>query len=427
MKTNNRTKSLQLLNNTKVFAIGNIFAKACQYILITLCTYKLTKAEYGVSDTVIQTAAMFVPIFSLDISEAVFRFSMDKDSKNECVYSNALLVGIIGLIVLLLLFPLFCLIPFFNHNYIYIIILTIFEFLQIITKEYVRGIGKTHDYMVGGILDAVCQILGCLLFVYLFNLRLLGYILALSFAYLCEIIFYYFKLNIYKSISYTYISSNICKKLLKYSVPLTPNTIMWWIIGASDRYFILWIINEAATGLYAVAAKFPALISIVTSIFFKAWEINAIEDKDTEEREEFYNMIINLLLEIMAILLSLAIVVIKPVIMIMVSPEFREGWVFAPFLLLAATFSLFQTFFGVNYTVEKDSIGTLKSSSFAAVFNLILNYVLIKNIGIQGATISTAISYFAVAIYRYFDTKKYINTKVNNAVSIFFIYFFLIL
>ncbi len=425
--SDSKNKTNRLINNTKIFAIGNIITKACQYILITLCTYKLTKAEYGVADTIIQTATMFIPIFSLDISEAVFRFSMDTDNDDsQKIYTNALFIGGMGFVLSIFLMPLYNLFPFFQKRIRYVLVLTVFEFVQMCTKEYVRGVGKTKVYMFGGVINAISQIIGCIVFVYVLDLHLVGYISALSVAYVVEFMFYLCKLKLYKQISINYVKIEIYKKLLKFSVPLIPNTIMWWIIGASDRYFVLWMISEEATGLYAVAAKFPALITVVTSIFFKAWEISAVEQKQEVEREVFYNKIFNLLLGTMTILLSLAIIAIKPLIYVMVAPQFREGWVFAPFLLLAATFSSFQTFLGTNYTVEKDSIGTLKSTTFAAIINLALNYLLIGKIGIQGATIATAISYFAVALYRYIDTRKYIRTKISNLKNVIVSYMLLV-
>lgn len=44
----------------------------------------------------------------------------------------------------------------------------------------------------------------------------------------------------------------------------------------------------------------------------------------------------------------------------------------------------------------------------AAVSNLVLNYILITTLGIQGASVATFISYLIVAVYRFFDTKKYV-------------------
>lgn len=59
------------------------------------------------------------------------------------------------------------------------------------------------------------------------------------------------------------------KEMLKYSIPLIPNAFMWWIISASNRFFILYFVGVEANGLFAVANKIPSFLSILYAIFFK--------------------------------------------------------------------------------------------------------------------------------------------------------------
>lgn len=61
-----------------------------------------------------------------------------------------------------------------------------------------------------------------------------------------------------------------------------------------------------------------------------------------------------------------------------------------------------------SYTVHKDSVGFLLSGTFGAIFNIILNWLLIPLIGIYGAAFATCVSYILVFIFRAVHTKKYI-------------------
>lgn len=407
-------KYKKLVNNTKIFAVGNIITKLSQYIIIALCTHRLTTAEFGISDTIIHTVAMLVPIFSADIAEGLFRFSMDPDYSKKEIISNSALVNIIGGIIAILAFPIEYLLLKNINTALLVTILTIFEMAQASVKEFVRGLGLTKNYMISGLLNALTQILGCLVFIYLFNLGITGYILTLATAYLAEILYCAFIVEIKQYISPNALSKRAIKDLLKYSLPLAPNKIMWWIISASDRYFILWIIGASATGLYSVAARFPALITIVVGFFFQAWQISALETKESRERDKFYSSIFNMLWVSICILSAAMLCLIKFAVRILVSETFFDSWKYAPFLLSAAAFSALQSFLGVNYTIKKDSVGALKSTSVAAVSNLVLNYFLISKMGIQGATIATLVSYIIVLVYRYYDTKKYVNITIEN-------------
>lgn len=98
-------KYKSLLDNTAIFGIGNIVSKLSQYLIIALCTYKLTTAEFGISEIIIQTVTMLVPVFSADIAEGLFRFSMDKNYSKEQIVSNAMLINCVGCIIALIAFP----------------------------------------------------------------------------------------------------------------------------------------------------------------------------------------------------------------------------------------------------------------------------------------------------------------------------------
>lgn len=119
--------------------------------------------------------------------------------------------------------------------------------------------------MISGFINAAIQVSCCVLYVYVLNLGITGYILTLITAYIFEIIYCFFRINVFQFLQKSSFSKTVLKDLLKYSIPLAPNKIMWWIISAFNRYFLLWLVNASATGLYSVAAKFPALITIVVS------------------------------------------------------------------------------------------------------------------------------------------------------------------
>ena len=57
-------------------------------------------------------------------------------------------------------------------------------------------------------------------------------------------------------------------------------------------------------------------------------------------------------------------------------------------------------------------------SIIGAIINIIINVIFIKYIGLYAASISTAVSYFVMMIYRHIDLKKYINIKYESGLVI---------
>ena len=80
----------QLYSDTLIFAIGSFATKLLMLALMPLYTFALTKEEFGLSDLLNNSLELLMPILTLCISDAVFRFSIDKDTDLVSVFSNGL-------------------------------------------------------------------------------------------------------------------------------------------------------------------------------------------------------------------------------------------------------------------------------------------------------------------------------------------------
>lgn len=85
-----------------------------------------------------------------------------------------------------------------------------------------------------------------------------------------------------------------------------------------------------------------------------------------------------------------------------------------PFLTVGCVYLTMASFMATSYTVHKDSFGYLFSGMFGAIFNVVMNFMLIPLIGVYGAAIATCISYILVFVFRLFHTRKYIQYNIYN-------------
>ena len=111
-KNNNRTK--YLIKNTAIFAINNIATKLIVFLLVPLYTHFLTTSEYGVVDLLFTISSVLVPIFTLNVSEAIYRFSMDKDANNNKIISTSIILLIFGCLMSLVCIPILGLFPSYS-------------------------------------------------------------------------------------------------------------------------------------------------------------------------------------------------------------------------------------------------------------------------------------------------------------------------
>ena len=91
------TRNKYLIKNTTIFTISNFSTKIISFFLIPLYTWKLTKADYGIVDLLFTISTFLYPVLTLNIVEAVFRFSMDKDKNDKKIIYNGVLCNIIGI------------------------------------------------------------------------------------------------------------------------------------------------------------------------------------------------------------------------------------------------------------------------------------------------------------------------------------------
>ena len=114
--------------------------------------------------------------------------------------------------------------------------------------------------------------------------------------------------------------------MLKYSWPLVPNGISWWLINASDRTIVSAILGTAANGIYAVALKFPSIIISFLGIFVMSWTESASVHIDDKDRDEFFSSVANNTVRIFSSLSMLVIAAMPFVFNIIIGEEYRSAY-----------------------------------------------------------------------------------------------------
>ena len=403
----------KLINNTFIFSIGNLGTKLITFFLVPLYTYNLSTIEYGLTDLINTTISLLIPVFTLSTSDAILRFVMDKTYDKRVVLNNTLLIFFIGFVTVTFILLLFQqLLPF--ERYIMLFIAMLFtQTLQIGLGQYVRAQGKVYLFALNGIFSALVIFIGGFITLVKYNFGIIGYFISYIFGYSISIFLLIIKGQIWKDINIKLIKLSEIKKILRYSFPLMPNSLMWWIVNSSNRYVITLFLGLSANGIFGVSSKIPSLLNVVNSIFFQAWQMSAIEEYDSKENSKFYSTVFNIFSFIMLFTTSLILFLLKFIIGLLAENSYVESWKYVPFLLIGVVFSSFSGFLGTNYIAAKKTFGVFKSSVYGAIINIIILFSLVPNIGLNGASIATMFSYFVIWIIRIKDTKKYVDIKVD--------------
>lgn len=402
-----QSRSQYLLKNTAIFTLGNIATKFISFFLIPLYTNVLTTSEYGVVDLVITIATIVIPILTLNIMEAVMRFNLDKDADCDKITKIGIIV-LLGTIILGIL-----LIPVCNSFYtlsglgwlIYFYCITSAA-SQIFLCD-LRGKELLVQYSIGNVINTLLIGLFNIVFLLLFKWGIQGYLLAYTFANFIVALYALIIGKGYKSLFAKFDKSKM-HEMLKYSVILIPNSFMWWIMNSSDHLMVTGMLGTEANGIYAISYKLPTLISTFTGIFNQAWSYSAIKEEGSNDVDLYTNKVLNVMIGIIMLIGIGMMTFIKIFLSVYVSNDYYTAWKYTPFLIIGCVYSTLGTFMSTSYTVHKDSVGFLLSGSFGAIFNIILNWILIPVIGVYGAAFATCVSYIAVFVFRSIHTRKYI-------------------
>ena len=227
----------------------------------------------------------------------------------------------------------------------------------------------------------------------------------------------FIKIDIFKFISLKDFNKEKMKEMIKFSIPLVPNSISWAVINLSDRLVITSVLGTAANGIYSMAYKFPNIIDAIYNFFYIAWKESASKVLNDKDSNEFYNKVYDSLKRFLYAITIGMIACLPFVFPILIKKEFTEAYLYIPILVLAIYFSNVSGYYGGIFSAYKNTSIMGKSTLIGSVINLLIGIILIKFIGIWAAAISTLISTYIVYILRKRQINKIVKLNEANQIS----------
>lgn len=410
-------KYQKLLNNTLIFAIGTFGSKLLSFILVRLYTGCMTTEQYSTADLLYQAANVIYPIVTLSMADALIRFGIDKAYDNKKIYTAAITTTAGGLAVLLLFTPLINCIGAFKGYGLLLFVYCFFSSFKQLAASFIRARGLVKLFAIDGIFSTLIIVVSNLILLLKFDLGVTGYVCSIIISDALSLLGLIVISELYKFFDIKAFDKKIFKELIKYSLPLVPTYILWWITSASDRYFVIGMVSSHENGIYSAAHKIPTLLLLVTTLFYQAWQMSAIENKDDKDLSGYYKQVYGAYSSLLFIAAAGLIMIVKPFTYILVDndPEknFVFGYHYTPILIIAMIFQCLCQFLSSIYNVRKKSVNSMVTSIVAAVVNITLDILLIPQLGAYGAGLATMTAYFACFMVRVFDTRSYVKFPIS--------------
>lgn len=410
--------------HTMYVAIGTIGSKLMYILMLPLYTRWLKTSEFGITDTLITIADITVAILFLNIAESIFVYPKNATQKKQIeFFSSGLLFMIFVMILIAICFTIYDLINieclknsfFLNYHWLLYILVTS-RYIQVYIQSFVRSLNKMKIYSSSGIILTVLIAVLSILLIPSFNIH--GYILSIALAHIITAIVCFCIADLHKYFSIKSFNYNSLKELLKYSIPLAPSSIMWWLINGINRPIMSAVMGFSSIGIYAVATRISGVINSLSEVLGTAWGNSVLDEYNKNGFEEFYNNYLRFLISAYFFIGLIIMLLSNIIVRLFSTPDYYSASIYIPILVLGLIYSGISSCVGQIFSAVKKSRYFFYSSLYGGLSSVLSLIILIKPFGLYGVSISMCVSFLVIFIARCYFAAKFIKLYNLNYVVI---------
>ena len=395
------SRESKLAKSTIILAVGTFFPKLAIFIALPILTGHLTKESLGVYDLTITLVALVMPLATLQIQSAAFRFLIETKAESErsSIITNILVfVTAMAFVALVVVFFVAKSQPIIIR--IEICLYYLFDIYANVNRQIIRGFSDNISYAISAIISGLGQIVLLYLTILVMNAGLRGCFASLAIAEFLSMLFLFLKGDIYKYIDLKRIDIQETKSLLNYSWLMVPNSLSQWVIHTSDRLVITEFMGIAANGVYSVAYKIPSILSLAQTTFNFSWQESATLSAQDSDAKKYYESMFPTLFNLIAGMMGFLIGATPILFSIFVRGDYREAYNQIPILFMGMFFLCLSTFWGGIFVALKDTKAVSSTTMIAAGINLSSDLLTVKYIGLYAGSISSLVAYSVMCLLR---------------------------
>ena len=399
----------ELVKNTIILSLGNFLPQLMSLITLPILTAFMTKAEFGTYDLINTVVSLIMPIITIRMESAAFRFMIEyrnDQEKSSQVVSSILFFSMFSSIIVTVM-SIFIFYPVSLRDKVLIIIYIIFHIVLADLMQIARGYSLNTRFSLAAIINSIVYMFGTILFIQIAQLGLTGVLLSLIVGEIIASLFLAFSIKLNKVFSHQHFSMKMLKEMIQYSWPLVPNSLSLWVMNLSDRLIVTSFLGLEQNAVYTVANKIPSLMGTAQGIFASAWQENASIAISDEDSDEYYSKMFESFICVLTGILS-CLIGCSPILFdLIIRGDYGESHPQTAILFAGMFFSAISSFFGGIYVAHKHTKSVGMTTVVAALINFLINICFVKRIGLYAASISTLVSYAILTMYRMYDIQKF--------------------
>ena len=188
------------------------------------------------------------------------------------------------------------------------------------------------------------------------------------------------------------------RQMNRFGMPLVPSALALWLVNFVDRFFVAVFKGQSEVGVYSVAVRISSAIVFLLVAFRTAWPAFAYSIEDDREARRTYAYVLIYLLYV-ACWMSLALGALSPwLTRLLTTPRFQRASEAVALLAFAGAAYAGYTVLAIGSGRARRTQLNWVVSGAAAAVNVGLNFALIPPYGMEGAAVSTLVSYVVLFV-----------------------------
>lgn len=394
--------------------ISNFASKVLVFLMVPYYTRVLTTDGYGLYDLGYTAVTLLAPIMTANSGEALMRYSLVEKEKASEYYSAAFVASLAASVFSLAVgfiapfFPLSAnIVECVSGTALYLcanIQYTLFT-------QFARGIDRVKEMAIGGLVNSVVLFAASFVLMTGFHLGVYGCFVAGFLGCASGSAFIAISCNCRRYFTRPRLCS--LRKLARYGMPLSVNSLGWWVNSSFTRYAAAFFCGTSGAGLLAAAYRIPSIPKAIQQIFIQAWQISSIKDFDSDDSDGFFGGVYNLTCWLSSLLTSFVISLIPLIAEIMFSSDFYEAWRYVPLLMLCIVFDCLASVIGGVFSAVGNTRPIALSAFVSVVVVVVASALLIPAIGVQGAALASVMSSIVIWAMRLFLSRSCANVIID--------------
>jgi O-antigen/teichoic acid export membrane protein len=412
------------IKDVAIIGLTQILINLSGFVLLPIITKTLGVYDYGIWAQLSITVSLLTALAMLALSTAFIRFFSSKTDKKEIskgFFSIFFFVALFSLLIISILFIFsdsISLFLFKTNVYSTLIQITSFlivlNTLNTILLSYFRIYRQMLAYSGLVIFASVGHMVLTIILLIFFGYGIFGVVFSALFSYFVPLVIAL--IIIIKQVGFSLPSFSEMPKYLRFSLPLAPNSLIFWITDSSDRYIVGFFLGTVSVGIYSAACVIGNLVQLFV------WPLQIIlfpqlsklyDNGEIEEVKTYISYSLKFFLLISVPSVVGLTVLANQILVLLTTIDFIKGVTVIPLIALSALFAgIFQIIINITMLCKKTKYN-FWIQVFSALLNITLNFILIPLIGILGAAIATLFSFIMMSSMAYIISKKYLRFKFD--------------